>query len=150
MLLRNSALLATAFFLLSGCEQNSRDLVYSECTFTSPTGTIIDLNVEVRDDEAGRAEGLMYRKSIEEDEGMLFVWPDSQQRHMWMKNTLIPLDMVFLNNNRVVGIVENTVPMSESILTVEEPANQVLEVKGGMLLKWGVSSQWHLACSSQD
>lgn len=145
MILKNTTILISLF--LAGCSQNGRDLIYTECIFTSPTGTIVDLNIEVRNDEAGRAEGLMYRKDIAEDEGMLFIWPDTQQRHMWMKNTLMPLDMVFLSGNRIVGMIENTMPLSEGILTVGSPANQVLEVKGGMLLKWGVSSQWYLTCS---
>lgn len=131
--------------LAAGCAEKPAQ--YTTCTLTSPAKRQFVLNVEVRDDDAGRAEGLMYRKSLADDEGMLFIWPDTKQRHMWMKNTLVSLDMLFLQDNRVVGKIENTEPLSQTILTIPEPANRILEVKAGRLIRWGVNNQWLLDCN---
>lgn len=132
--------------LLYGCDE--KPVIKTTCTLTSPAKRQFVLNVEVRNDTAGRAEGLMYRKTMAEDDAMLFVWPDLAQRAMWMKNTLIPLDMLFLHDHRVVGMVENAIPGDEAILTVEAPANRVLEVKSGNLLHWGVNYEWRLNCAN--
>lgn len=139
------ALAALVLLALSGCME--KPVTTATCTLTSPAKRQFVLNVEVRDDEAGRAEGLMYRRDLADDEAMLFVWPEAEQRRMWMKNTYLPLDMLFLRDHHVVGMVENAVPESETILTVEAAANRVLEVNAGNLLHWGVNPQWRLDCT---
>lgn len=139
----NTACLTTAF-LLVGCFSKAE--AQTACSLTSPEGKSIELVLEVQDDDAERAEGLMFRKTLGSNAGMLFIWPEAAQRSMWMKNTFLPLDMVFLRDHRIVGIIENTMPFSETILTVETPANRVLEVNAGSLKAWGVTHQWRLNC----
>jgi uncharacterized membrane protein (UPF0127 family) len=79
-----------------------------------------------------RQIGMMCRTEIANDEGMLFVFRGNRPRSFWMKNTLIPLDMIFLDpDGRIVGIVENAEPLTLSSRRVREPAQYVLEIGGG-------------------
>lgn len=79
-----------------------------------------------------RSLGLMYRTSLGADEGMLFVWEDDQPRTMWMKNTPISLDMLFLSRDGIVlHIVRKTTPESEMLIMSPEPARAVLELGAG-------------------
>jgi uncharacterized membrane protein (UPF0127 family) len=74
----------------------------------------------------------MFRKSMPDDHGMLFEFGDERLVSMWMKNTYIPLDMVFIGRNgRVVGVAADTEPLSERIITSPEPAYAVLELNAG-------------------
>lgn len=79
-----------------------------------------------------RATGLMNRTSMAENDGMLFVFPDSQRRSFWMKNTLIPLDMIFISETGlIVDINRNAQPGNLTPYTSSSPAKYVLEVNGG-------------------
>lgn len=85
------------------------------------------------------AQGLMFRKSLPADGGMLFDFGRDQVVSMWMKNTLIPLDMLFVAaDGRVVGIAERTIPHSLSTITAPAPVRAVLEVNGGTAERLGI------------
>jgi uncharacterized membrane protein (UPF0127 family) len=76
--------------------------------------------------------GLMFVRKLPEWTGMLFVYPDEGYRSMWMKNTYIPLDMVFARRDgRVTNIASDTVPLSEKSVTSSEPVSFVLELNAG-------------------
>jgi uncharacterized membrane protein (UPF0127 family) len=97
---------------------------------TQPRPT--SLKVELCLTEQQRRIGMMCRTEVGDDEGMLFVFPGNRPRSFWMKNTLIALDMVFLDpEGRIVGIVENAEPLTLSSRKVREPAQYVLEIGGG-------------------
>jgi hypothetical protein len=86
-----------------------------------------------------RERGLMNRKTLAEDHGMLFIYPGEGNLSFWMKNTLIPLDMIFIGENRrIVGVVENTVPLSLESRKVDAPSRYVLEVNGGFFRRHGI------------
>ena len=88
--------------------------------------------IEIADTKEERQKGLMFRESIPEDYGMLFLFEEPIVVNMWMKNTLIPLDMVFIDEKGViVNIIENTVPHSLLPLSSEQKVIAVLEVKAG-------------------
>jgi uncharacterized membrane protein (UPF0127 family) len=90
------------------------------------------LAVEVVDTEDSRAKGLMLRTFLPANQGMLFVWPDDAPRTMWMKDTFIPLDIVFIEaNGKIAGIVENAEPHNVSPLGTDRPVRYVLEVPAG-------------------
>jgi uncharacterized protein len=96
-------------------------------------------NVDVMRSQPDLEKGLMFRKSIPADYGMLFDFQHEQNIMMWMKNTLIPLDMIFMDKTgKVVGIIANAEPMSEKILTVSAPTDAVLEVRGGTAARIGL------------
>jgi uncharacterized membrane protein (UPF0127 family) len=88
---------------------------------------------------ADMERGLMFRKSMPESHGMLFDFRTAQPIAMWMKNTYIPLDMVFIGTDgHVTHVAENAVPMSEDIISSDGPAVGVLELNAGVAAKIGV------------
>ena len=95
--------------------------------------------VEIAKTEQERATGLMYRKELAEGRGMLFDFSPEQPVSMWMKNTFIPLDMIFIRSDgRILRIAENTEPHSEKIISSGGLAKGVLEVIGGTARKYGI------------
>jgi uncharacterized membrane protein (UPF0127 family) len=79
-----------------------------------------------------RAQGLMYRQRLPADAGMLFVYPAARPVSMWMKNTVIPLDMLFIGDDgRILHIAERTIPGSTATISSMQPARAVLELNGG-------------------
>jgi hypothetical protein len=96
-------------------------------------------SVEIAKTDEERATGLMYRKELAEGRGMLFDFSPEQQVSMWMKNTFIPLDMIFIRGDgRILRIAENTEPQSEKIIPSGGLAKAVLEVIGGTARKYGI------------
>ncbi len=102
-------------------------------------GQRLVVNVELARTEPERRKGLMDRPSLPEDGGMLFVFDESSVQSFWMKNTLIPLDMIFIGEDgRIVGIVESAEPRTLTERTVGKPSRYVLEVNGGWCRAHGV------------
>ncbi|MEO5335586.1 MAG: DUF192 domain-containing protein [Magnetospirillum sp. WYHS-4] len=96
--------------------------------------------VELAETPLQRAEGLQHRKSMAADAGMLFDFGRIQPVSMWMKNTFIPLDMLFLRaDGTIAGIAENTVPHSLDIIAAPEPVRAVLELNAGTVQRLGIS-----------
>ncbi len=86
-----------------------------------------------------RAQGLMYRRDLADDAGMLFLYGREGPVSMWMKNTFIPLDMLFIaGDGRIVRIVERTVPQSLETISSGRPVTGVLEVNGGTAARLGI------------
>lgn len=95
-------------------------------------GTPIHVSVEIANTEEKRQFGLMYRRELSELHGMLFLFPHEGEFSFWMKNTPLPLDIIFINAaHTIVSIAQNTTPFSEKPLPSENPAQFVLEVNGG-------------------
>lgn len=102
-------------------------------------GAAISFEIEVVATEATRAQGLMFRKEMAADRGMLFVYPDTAKRAFWMKNTPLPLDIVFLNDRGVVcSIARSTTPFSLDIIPSGCGAQTVLEVNAGVAADVGL------------
>jgi hypothetical protein len=98
-------------------------------------------SVELAQTAEERAEGLMFRRRLAADAGMLFVYPSDQTIHMWMKNTLIPLDMLFIAaDGRITRVAERTVPGSTAVISSGAPARGVLEVNGGTAARLGIAA----------
>jgi len=95
--------------------------------------------VEIADNDAERAKGLMYRKELPEGRGMLFDFHHEQEVSFWMQNTYIPLDMIFIRGDgRILRIAENTEPLSTRLIPSGGPVRAVLEVIGGTARKLGI------------
>ncbi|PIB31187.1 hypothetical protein BFP78_13130 [Gaetbulibacter sp. 5U11] len=105
--------------------------------FKGTTDTIIKVfNIEIAKTDYEIQTGLMYRDSMKDDQGMLFVFSDVQMRSFYMKNTRIPLDLIFFDHNkRIVSFQENAKPMDENSLPSNTPAQFVLEVNAGTAQK---------------
>ena len=89
--------------------------------------------VELALDSARQAQGMMFREELSDDHGMLFMFPNEQMRSFWMRNTLIPLDIIFINASGViVHIHPNAIPLDETAVPSLTPAKAVLELRGGL------------------
>ena len=87
-----------------------------------------------------RQQGLMYVESMGLHEGMLFIYPQSARIRMWMKNTLIPLDMLFVDENlSIVHVHANAVPLSEDIINSGVPITAVIELNGGAAERFAIN-----------
>lgn len=96
--------------------------------------------VELVDNDADRAKGLMYRKELPEGRGMLFDFHREQEVSFWMQNTYIPLDMLFIRaDGQILRIAENTEPLSTKMVPSGGPVLAVLEVIGGTARKLGIA-----------
>ena len=100
--------------------------------------------IEIAEDDASRAHGLMDRTHMDDDRGMLFVFPDDAPRAFWMKNTKIPLDMLYFDADRKLVSVQHNVPPCVAdpcpAYSSGAPARYVLELNAGQAEKLGVSS----------
>jgi uncharacterized protein len=102
-------------------------------------GRKVLFRVEVAVTPEEHARGLMYRSRLADDAGMVFVFEQPAIQRFWMKNTLIPLDMIFIGKDRrIVGVVENAAPETESERMVGAPSQYVLEIGGGLSAKLGI------------
>lgn len=107
--------------------------------FIESGGKRLHFNIEVADTDEQRGLGLMYRKSMAADAGMLFDFKRDQPVSMWMRNTVIPLDMLFIaRDGRVVNIAKRAVPFSESTIASDGPVRAVLELNGGAADRLGI------------
>ena len=96
-------------------------------------------SVEVATTEEEKQTGLMYRKELADGKGMLFDFNPEQEVSMWMKNTYVSLDMIFIRTDgRILRIAENTEPLSTKIISSKGPARAVLEVVAGTAQKYGI------------
>jgi uncharacterized membrane protein (UPF0127 family) len=101
----------------------------------------VTVALEVAHDDATRTRGLMYRDRLPDAHGMLFVFDEVSDHMFWMKNTVIPLDMIFIGSDgRVVGVHENATPLSLSRISVGRPSKWVLEVAGGYAGRAGIAT----------
>lgn len=97
--------------------------------------------VEVVATPAARTRGLMYRRELAEGAGMLFVFDEEADHSFWMKNTFIPLDMIFVGGDRrVVGVHANARPHSLAPISVGRPSRWVIEVPGGWAVRAGIAA----------
>jgi uncharacterized protein len=116
------------------------DGVYSALAIDTAKGRFT-FKVETADDEPERSRGLMFRKTMPADQGMLFVYPDDRDIAMWMKNTYISLDMVFINaNGKVHSVAERTETLSERTIPSNGPVRAVLELNAGKASEIGLKA----------
>jgi uncharacterized membrane protein (UPF0127 family) len=104
--------------------------------------------VEIATNNAERAKGLMFRKELPEGQGMLFDFDREQDVAMWMQNTYISLDMIFIRGDgRILRVAENTEPLSTRIISSGGPVRAVLEVIAGTARKFGIAPGDRVASS---
>ncbi|MFT7433947.1 MAG: uncharacterized membrane protein (UPF0127 family) [Alphaproteobacteria bacterium] len=118
-----------------------------EVLLVSPEGKEVVVHAEFATNKAMRNLGLMHRHSLAKMGGMLFVWPDKGVRSFWMKNTNIPLDMIFMNDTNVHGLVKNALPHTLTPRAVKGVSNAVLEVNAGFADRHGITKGWKVMYS---
>ena len=128
-----------AIFLLIfliGCAKNF-DENYKQ-VYIDNGKELIKINVEIADDEQEQIKGLMFREKLNEWGGMLFIFEYEQEQSFWMKNTLIPLDMIFIDEDFKIVDIKNAVPCKEdpcALYKSLKPAKYVLEVNRNFTAK---------------
>jgi len=101
----------------------------------------IVLDIYIADTGRQHSQGLMFIEQLDEHEGMLFRYPSDAILRMWMKNTYIPLDMLFIRGDgEIAGIARNTTPMSTKTIASPEPVRFVLELNGGTTERWQIET----------
>jgi len=144
------------FFFLSGvqsCDQKvkksisiTKEINFSkegELTLrkTKSDSVFKTLDIEIAQTDYETQTGLMYRKSMEEHQGMLFIFQEEQPRSFYMKNTEFSLDIIYINKKKkVVSIKKNTIPYDKNSLPSAEPVLYVLEIKAGLSDRWGIEN----------
>lgn len=97
------------------------------------------IQIEIADNDFEHQTGLMYRKHMELDKGMLFIFDEIKVRSFYMKNTYIPLDIIYIDTeSKIINIVKNAVPMEDTSLFSDAPTKYVLEINAGSSNKWGI------------
>jgi len=122
--------------MCSGCVQSQPEVCIQKIS-----GEQIRVMVEVARTPAQRQLGLMYQKSLPKGKGMLFIGDGDIKQSFTMKNTLIPLDMIFIGGDKnIVGCVENTQPLNDGPYSIEKPSRHVLEVNAGFCRQHGIAA----------
>ena len=121
--------------------QRATDFPRSSLVIESASGRTHRFTVEVADNDQRRALGLMHRESMPADHGMVFDFKQDQPVAMWMRNTRIPLDMLFIDRDgRVVNIHARAVPFDETSIHSDGPVRGVLELNGGTAARLGLKA----------
>lgn len=127
-----AALLASSLASANDSAQLDRMFERGTLQIATPDARIHRFRIWIADNDVRRARGLMFVKALDDDQGMLFLYPAQQTISMWMKNTYIPLDMIFIDSTgTIVHVVQNTKPLSLDTIESKHPAAAVLELKGG-------------------
>ncbi len=126
---------------VSAMERSPAGLEQVPLTITTSAGKVRRFTVEVARTEAQQAQGLMNRQSLAPDRGMIFPYDPPQPASFWMKNTLIPLDMLFIRADGTIARIEaNTTPLSLDPVPAGEPVAAVLELFGGRSAELGITA----------
>ncbi|MEP0265532.1 DUF192 domain-containing protein [Dokdonia sp.] len=144
--------------LITSCKKNTEEgsIVSSEIPFTKEgtltltkaDGSLIKkIDIEFAEDDYERETGLMHRSSMKPLQGMLFIQDEERLQNFYMKNTLISLDLIFIDSNKkVVSFAENAKPLDLTSLPSQVPAKYILEINGGLSEDWiieiGDSVEW--------
>lgn len=131
---RRRALALGGATLLSGCAGRARSQTRTDLESLEIVGRAgrHRFKVEIADDEPERNRGLMFRRSLAPDRGMLFIFPNERPVAFWMRNTLIPLDMIFVRADGTIrSIAHQTTPLDETPVPSGGPVLAVLEIAGG-------------------
>jgi len=138
----NRRLLALALLVLGAvaAETAFAALKQSSLTIDAAAATL-RFTVELAVSPEDQAQGLMFRRSLPRDAGMLFDFGKTRPAEFWMKNTLIPLDLLFIAaDGHIADIHERAVPLSEATIESKVPVRAVLEVNGGTVSRLGIKS----------
>ena len=116
-----------------------KDLARTQLIVDTSSIHCVLFDIYIAEDGKQRSQGLMYVESMNIYEGMLFVYPQTTRIRMWMKNTLIPLDMLFIDADMTVAhIHREAVPLSEDIIEPPGPVAGVIELNGGASDRFGI------------
>lgn len=134
--------LAALLLLMAGAVMAQQQMIFprGELSIRTAGGETHDFSIELAVTDAQRQQGLMYRKEMAPDHGMLFDFGQTRQVSMWMENTILPLDMLFIRGDGTIShIKENAVPFSRDIIDSQGPVKFVLEINAGRARALGIA-----------
>ncbi|MXV36345.1 MULTISPECIES: DUF192 domain-containing protein [unclassified Saccharibacter] len=139
ILIAGATLSLSAGYADAEITQAQSELPTEALTITGHNGEVHRFTVEIARTPQEQEIGEMFRKHIAPDHGMLFLWSKPQESAMWMRNTFVPLDLVFIDiEHRIHAIEENAVPLSEGIISSHGIVGSVLELPGGTTERLGL------------
>ena len=138
------------FFYFTSCKEDKKVIKQPEISFTkegeltihkiTSDSLNITIDIEIADTEYDIQTGLMYRNTMAKNQGMLFVFDDISERSFYMKNTRIPLDLIFIDDkNTIASFQKNAKPFDESSLPSNASAKYVLEINAGLIDTWKIN-----------
>ncbi|MCK0156402.1 DUF192 domain-containing protein [Cellulophaga sp. F20128] len=149
--LKNKTLLIlSVLFIIVGCKEKPVKIIERATATFSKEATLtitkakdstlaLQLDIEIAETEYETQTGLMDRDSMDENQGMLFIFPDVSMHSFYMKNTKIALDLLYIDDNlKIVSFKKNAKPLDESSLSSEVPVQYVLEINAGLADKYGL------------
>ena len=124
----------------ASCNASPSGFPEVDADFVSPAAdTVQTVTLEVAANENDRRKGLMFRNSMPERRGMLFLFPQEQINSFWMKNTVISLDMIFIDKDwKVVGVLHSVPPQNDRSRKVDKPSQYVIELGAGVAKKFKI------------
>nr|WP_299343819.1 DUF192 domain-containing protein [Allomuricauda sp.] len=152
--MRFAIVMILGFVLIStvSCKDETKKEIKTEAIHFSKEGeltisrpqtdsTLVKLDIEIAETDYETQTGLMYRDSMDDNQGMLFIFSDNEMRSFYMKNTEIPLDIIYINEKlEIVSFQKNASPLDETGLPSQFPAKYVLEINAGLSDKWGIAT----------
>jgi len=155
------ALFLLATLLLAGCgSEDTRNTISmgneftkeGTLSFVQPNDSVLrTIDIEIADTPQERARGLMFRRAMGYDKGMLFLFDEADESGFWMKNTPMPLDIIFVGpDSQVVSISERTQPFSEEQIRPTAPKQFVVEVRAGFVDRFGVTEDMRIRWQRTD
>ncbi|WP_405398885.1 DUF192 domain-containing protein [Maribacter sp. Asnod2-G09] len=148
---KGSVILIVVALLLFSCKEASKKTIATQSidfthegdlsVFLNSSDTLkTKFNIEFAETDYETQTGLMYRKGMDSNQGMLFIFPDERVHSFYMKNTEFPLDIIYIKEDlRIASFQENAQPLNESGLTSQVPIKYVLEINGGLAQELGLS-----------
>jgi uncharacterized membrane protein (UPF0127 family) len=138
---RFTAVFLPAVLCLLVAGLHAKEPVLEDLTIVTADGKSVLFHVEIARTEAQMRRGLMFRDAMPEDQGMLFIYIPERPAAMWMKNTILSLDMLFIGaDGTIINIAENTVPFSLESITSAGPVRAVLELNAGQAAQHGITA----------
>jgi len=150
-ILISAAVIASCYGFYSCKDNTNKEVLTKEVVFkkegelslrkAANDSVIKTIDIEIAESEYETQTGLMYRKSMQTDRGMLFIFEDEIGRSFYMKNTEFSIDIIFINaEHKIVNIQKNAKPYDKTSLPSAAPAKYVLEVVAGMSDQWGLEA----------
>lgn len=137
-------------FILASCKTENNKEIKTETIKFKKEGSLnilqsqtdsllVEFDIEIAETDYETQTGLMYRESMEKNQGMLFIFPDVSMHYFYMKNTLIPLDIIYIGDNqKIASFQKNAQPNDETSLSSKVPIKYVLEINAGLSDKFGL------------
>ncbi|WP_317042879.1 DUF192 domain-containing protein [Maribacter ulvicola] len=147
----NSIFIMVVALLLFSCKEASKNTIATQSInftyegdltiFLNASNTVkTNFNIEFAETDYETQTGLMYRKGMDANQGMLFIFPDERIHSFYMKNTEFPLDIIYIKEDlKIASFQENAQPLNEAGLSSQVPIKYVLEVNGGLTQELGLS-----------